>query len=144
MSLQYIHCTWIGVKTKQNNQVGIMNLMSHRTLRAWCWVVKNQNSSPGTPDLIMHVTCELPSDLGSYDAAHDFQTGRKCHYTGKKTSNFVFVCVCVFFYRSLSKSYRAKCVQLKIRTELPYWKISYKKERKPKPSQFSKIFNVKK
>ena len=39
----------------------------------------------------MHVTCELPIGLSFYDAANDFQTGRKCHYTGKKISNFVFV-----------------------------------------------------
>lgn len=42
----------------------------------------------------MHVTCELPIGLGSYDATNDFQTGRKCQYTGKKGLE---LCFCVFF-----------------------------------------------
>jgi len=38
--------------------------------------VKKQNSSPGTLDLIMHVTSELPIGLGSYNLSFDFQSKR--------------------------------------------------------------------
>jgi len=85
------------VKTKQNNPVGHINLMSHPTLRTInnkCMIirkknssfeldaerVKRHNSSPGILDLIMHVTSALPIGLGSYNLGCDFQTRRK-HYT---------------------------------------------------------------
>jgi len=58
--------------------------------------VKKQNSSPGTPDLIMHVTSELPIGLGSYDAANVFQTGRK-HCTESKDLELFFSFSFFFF-----------------------------------------------
>ena len=37
-------------------------------------MVKKQNSSPGTLDLTMHVTSELPIGLGSNEVSNEFQT----------------------------------------------------------------------
>ena len=120
MSLQYIHCTWIGVKTKQNNQVGIMNLMSHRTLRAWRWMGKETEFKSRDTRSYNARDLRTTKRLGFLWCRKWFSNRTQMSLHRKKDFELCFcVRVCVFF-RLLSKSYRAKCVQLKIRTELPY------------------------